>query len=269
MSTSLLALQQQALLDALFAWPRNSATNNLAKYIDSTGARGLLSYQTNGHELAQRALAAAYPVLVQLLGDDSFAALARAFWHAEPPQRGDLAQWGADLPDFVRGSEQLSNEPYLGDVARIEWALHCTAGSADRVAEPTTFALLMANDPADLQLVLAPGCVALRSPWPAASIVTAHLLADSSALATAGQKLNEGVAEDAVVWREHLRPRLREALPGEADFVSALQNDAGLAGNLGGAVDAAPALDFAVWLPLAVQSGLLLGVKIASEAPSP
>ena len=52
-----LAQQQQALLQALFDWPAQDAMKNLAHYGMNTGARGLKCYQTNGHVLAQRALA--------------------------------------------------------------------------------------------------------------------------------------------------------------------------------------------------------------------
>ncbi|APW45233.1 putative DNA-binding domain-containing protein [Rhodoferax antarcticus] len=92
-----LAAQQQALLASLFDWPPDVAINNLASYADSTWARGLKVYQANGHALAQRALQAAYPVLAQLLGSESFAALAQDFWHQQPPQRGDIGQWGEAL----------------------------------------------------------------------------------------------------------------------------------------------------------------------------
>jgi Putative DNA-binding domain len=273
-----LAQQQQALLDALFAWPNDVATENIANYAYGTWARGLKAYQSHGHMLAERTLQAAYPVLAQLLGADSFAALARAFWHAYPPARGDLAQWGGDLAGFISASEQLREEPYLADVARVEWALHTCAGAADRAAEPATFQLLMAHDPAALRLVLAPGSAVLKSAWPVASIVTAHLLASvrtpgdgqglrhglshsptepESGLAAAGAKLRARVAETAVVWRAGYQPQVREAVPGEAEILTALLDGR----PLNDAVQRAKALDFNKWLSMAVQTGLLLAAE--------
>jgi hypothetical protein len=201
-------------------------------------------------------LHAAYPVLTQLLGTDSLYALARAFWHAQPPVRGDLAQWGGELADFVRASEQLTDEPYLADVATVEWALHVCASAANQAADPASFALLMQRDPDELELRLAPGCVVVQSAWPIASIVGAHLV-PGTGLDQAGQRLRAGVAEDAVVWRDELRPRVRQALAGEAAFVRGLLDGCSLAA----ALDAAPALDFNAWLPLAVQTHLLLGAQ--------
>ena len=282
-----LAQQQQALLDALFAWPRDIAMVKLANYLDCTGAVGLNVYQTNGQALAERSLLAAYPVLAQLLGLESFAALARAVWHTHPPASGDLARWGGALADFIGASEQLAAEPYLADVARVEWALHTCAGCADRAPEPATFELLIEEDPAALRLVLAPGCAALHSAWPVASIVTAHLCVNRPGLPSAdnlvqarvraesqpdlfavGHKVRAGVAETAVVWRAGHQPQVREAVPGEADLLAALLQ--GLA--LDAAVQRATALDFNAWLPMAVQTGLLLAAELIAAcdaAPPP
>jgi len=260
---SQLALQQQALLALLFDWPNADASKNIAAYADPTWARGQKVYQANGHALACSALRAAYPVLVQLLGDESFDALARAFWHAQPPLRGDVAQWGSTLADWVRSSDQLADEPYLADVATLEWALHRAASAADGLADPTSFTLLTAYDPADLLLVLAPGCTCLRSAWPTVSIVNAHLH-PTPELTQVGQLLRDGTSQEALVWRNGLRPLVREALMGEAQFVTAL-----VAGQtLGGALDLTADLDISAWLPMAVQTGLLLGVRLADKDPT-
>lgn len=211
--------------------------------------------------LAQRALAGAYPVVTQLLGEESFDDLARALWHAHPPVRGDVAQWGAALAEFVRASPQLQDEPYLHDVAAVEWALHRCATAANGVAESATLALLTTHDPDRLHLVLAPGCATVQSPWPVVSILNAHL-EQTPTFAAVGQQLRDALAQDAVVWRAGLRPRVREAVPGEFDFLQAL-----LQGKpLGPALDAAPLLDFGSWLPMAVQTGLVLSV-VAAEIP--
>lgn len=254
---STLAAQQQALLAALFVWPPDDAIDNIATYAGNTRARGLKAYQANGHASAERSLQAAYPVLMQLIGQESLHALARAVWHAQPPLLGDLAQWGAGLCDFVGASEQLAGEPYLADIARVEWALHTCASAANQPQDLTSFALLMQHEPSELQLQLVPGCAVVASAWPVASIMSAHLTHEPS-LAEAGQRLRAGVGEAAVIWRADLRPRVRAATAGEADFLLAL-----VAGHsLGNALDAAPALDFNAWLPMAVQTQLLLGARV-------
>ena len=86
-------------------------------------------------------------------------------------------------------------------------------------------------------------------------IVGAHL-EGSPSLQEAGAQLRRGEAQDAVVWRAGLRPRVRLALSGEVDALQVLLEG----GSLAAALDAAPGLDFGQWLPLAVQSGLVLAV---------
>lgn len=253
---STLAQQQQALLALLFDWPNLEATQNIAHYIDSDWARGQKVYQSNGHALACRALRAAYPVMAQLLGDESFDALARALWHVQPPLRGDIAQWGAMLCEFVRTSDQLVDEPYLPDVAALEWALHRAGNAADDQVDPGSFALLAQHDPAALRLRLSPGCAVLSSVYPVASIVGAHLQQQPS-LAQAGELLRAGVGEDALVWRSGLRPQMRQAQVGEVGFVAALLRGQ----TLGESLEQATALDIGAWLPMAVQTGLLLQVQ--------
>jgi Putative DNA-binding domain len=259
-----LALQQQRLLDALFAWPAEEAVQALASGVQDPDGRGLKVYQANGHMLALAALQAAYPVVEQLLGEASFADLARALWHAQPPVRGDIAQWGEGLAAFVQTSAQLQDEPYLPDMARVQWALHGCAGAPDAEADLATLALLASHAPEQLHLVLAPGTAVLRSAWPVASILGAHL-EGSPSLQEAGAQLRAGVAQDVLVWRQGLRPRVREALVGEYDALQAMLQG----GSLAQALDAAPDLDFGQWLPVAVPSGLVLAVvaKGGGDAP--
>lgn len=256
---STLAEQQQALLEALFAWPAQAAAQRLQEHASGVGAnpqRGLQAYQGNGHMLAERALRAVYPVLLQMLGEDSFAELARAHWHALPPQRGDIAEWGEALAQFMGSSAQLQDAPYLPDVAQAEWALHRCALAADREPAPATLALLGSEDPQTLTLELAPGTATQASDWPLASLLLAHLR-DNPTLAELARQLQDGTAQDLVLWRAGYQPQLRQALPGELLLLRALQDGVALEP----ALDAAVGLDFAHWLPLAVQTGLVLGAR--------
>jgi Putative DNA-binding domain len=246
-----LAQQQNALLDSIFA--ANS----------SAPSRGLAAYRANAHASAQRALQAAYPVTAQLMGEDSFPYLARDFWHQHPPQRGDLAQWGGDLPAFLAASEQLADTPYLADVARIEWALHCCASAPDRAQDAASFAALAEHAPEALSFLIAPGAVVLPSAYPAAAVVLAHQ--GQGSMEHAAALWHAGVAQTALVWRQGFVPRLRALQDTDIAFTSAV-----CAGqNLAKALDLAhPDFDFSAWLTAQVQSGVVLGV-MRHPAPAP
>lgn len=249
---SSLAQQQNALLDSIFAARCN------------TPSRGLAAYRANAHASAERALQAAYPVIAQLMGEDNFQYLARDFWHRHPPQRGDLAQWGNDLPAFLATSEQLADTPYLADVAHIEWALHRCGGAADCAQDSASFAALAQHAPEALSVLIAPGATVLASPYPAAAVVLAHQ--GQGSMEHAAALWHAGVAQTALVWRQGFVPRLRVLHDAETAFASAA-----CAGHtLAYALDLAhPDFDFSKWLANQVQNGLLLGVTVTLPvAPS-
>ncbi len=253
---SKLAKQQELLLAALFDWPNASATKTVELETTDNSARGLNAYQANGHFLAQRTLAAAYPVVAQLVGAESLADLSRALWHAHPPTKGDLSLWGAELPEFLANSSQLADEAFLPDVAKAEWALHLCANAPDVPINPSSWVLLTTDDPTSLHLYLAPGIGVVHSRWPVVSILSAHLLG-SPTLKEVGAQLRAGDAQETLVWRSDLQPNFRKAMPGESGFLSQLRGGV----TLGHALDENQALDFAQWFPMAVQSKLVVGVR--------
>jgi hypothetical protein len=233
-------------------------------------ARGLAVYRSNAQQLAARSLQAAYPVLTLLLGADSASALARALWHAHPPQRGDMAQWGADLTDFIAQDTQLTALPYLPDVARVEWALHQAATVADVAPDLPSLQHLVDHDLDRLTCRLAPGVCAVVSQWPIAALMHAHApllqgtatdrpLALSSADAQALEALFEAAtAQTTLVWRRGFQPTYRLVDAAEWAFVRQLA----LGVSLGASLYAAPDdFDFNAWLPQAVNEGLLLGMQ--------
>jgi hypothetical protein len=258
---SALAEQQQALLQALWAARPDEAAASLRGHLVFDGApawqrsvRGLRAYRSNGRELAQRALAAAYPGVARLLGDAHFGPLARSLWLAHPPERGDVAQWGGGLPAHIEHLAELAEaEPHLADLARVEWALHRIATAPDGAADPASFVLLAQHDPALLALRLAPATACIESRWPVASLHAALSDADAAAL----DRCWEQPGETALVWRDGLRPRVRPAHPGEPAFIAALQDRRSLLDSL----EAAPGLDLARWLAEAAQTGLLLAAE--------
>ena len=275
-----LAASQQALLETLFARPASDVARTTDAELDvwldrshPQSLRGLSAYRANGHAMAERALLAAYPVVAAVLGAESFAMLARALWHRRPPERGDLARWGSELPAFVQDDPQLTELPWLADVARVEWARHRAACEDDRWPDPTSFALLLQAQESDgLRLVLAPGLTTVQSQWPIASVVTAHLDAEAT-LDQAWRRCAEGVRETALVWRQGLRPRIASIEPAAATLLRLLQAGADLPGALEGACAVAEAsgdgFDFSAWLSTAVQEGIVLGATLDPHPPSP
>jgi hypothetical protein len=200
------------------------------------------------------------------MGGDSFATMAREFWHHHPPARGDLACWGDALPEFVDHNPQLADVPYLADVARLEWALHRAAGAPDAAAHPASFALLTQADPDTFTLRLAPGTAVLTSEWPVASLVTAHLIEDPP-LAVAAERVRARVAENARVWRHGLRSRVAACAPAETALLQAVVRGHSLLASLNEALAIDAGFDLGQWLPDAVTQGLVLGTGPLESTP--
>jgi hypothetical protein len=259
-----LAAQQNALLYAIFTTNTIAvqAINTPAIHTNKLQKRGLQTYQANADALAVRSLQSTYPVIAQLIGEQAFELLARDLWTQHPPQRGDLAQWGGDLSVFITSISALQTEPYLSDVANVEWAIHTATTAADQSADSATFSLLTEHDPDAISLRLAPGIALISSIHPVASILTAHLYAHPS-YEDVGQKIRTHTPEIALVWRQGLRPMVSSCSAGEAAFISQLRAGKSLLAALEWpAADKSTLFDFNAWLPLAVQNGLLLGAVL-------
>ena len=226
--------------------------------------RGMSVYQANAAVLAERTLSSTFPVLAQLIGNESFDPLARHFWRQHPPLRGDMGQWGELLAAFVDAAPQLADEPYLGDVARIEWALHCAGGAPDAVLDAASFSLLSDDSSEPVSLAISPGAYTLASKYPVASIVNAHS-GGATTLGSAAELLRSGVGEHALVWRQGFKPRVRTSSAAEHALVNGLLQRLSLDAALSLALAQDPAFDFNQWLGEAVQTGLVFCAYRLSE----
>ncbi len=281
------ALRQQMLLRALWGDARPGVVAGWLRD-GPRAARGLAAYRANAGAAAERALAAAYPTVQQLLGDESFAALARACWQRHPPTAGDLGLWGDALPAFIADAETLADEPYLPDVARLEWAVHRAERAAD-AAPAQGLDRLGSDDPAGLVLRLAPGTALVDSRYPIVTIWQAHRSTDDDRFAPVRAAFEAGAGECALVARDGWRATVRALPPAEARFTRVVLAGRSLADALKDALDAAlndapdesqpetqdPALpasraafDFEAWLIAALQQQRLAAVELADTPTS-
>jgi hypothetical protein len=256
------AQRQQLLLRALWADEQPGAVDGWLRDAPPRARRALQAYRAHAGALAERALGAAFPTVAQLLGAQSFAALARALWAAQPPQRGDIGCWGEALPAFIGAAPQLAEEPYLADVARLDWALH----RAERAADPRPvhgLDRLADGDPAALWLRPAEGLALLSSAYPVLSLWQAHRSDAADRFASVREALAAGRGEHALVWRDGFRATLRALPETDARFVRALLDGRSLAT----ALDAAGAeFAFERWLLQALQHGWLQAVDLGPSA---
>ncbi|MCT4333749.1 putative DNA-binding domain-containing protein [Paracoccus sp. YLB-12] len=93
-------------------------------------------YRNNVAHSLREALARRYPVIRRLVGAEFFAAMAGEFVAAHPPATPVLQEWGDAFAGFLAGFPPVATLPYLGDVARIEWARGLSYHAADAMPMP-------------------------------------------------------------------------------------------------------------------------------------
>ena len=131
----------------------------------------------------RNALAATYPVVLQLLGVQPFRAAVDAFVRTQPSVCGDLNVYGDAFPAFLADFEHAGRLPYLADVARLEWAIDEAHRAADAEGTPerllASLAAVPANRLPETTLRLAPSCRLLASGYPILAIWKANQPGDT------------------------------------------------------------------------------------------
>jgi hypothetical protein len=262
MSARAEAQRQQALMAAILRRGDEPALNALLAKRPDGAARGMEAYQANAGASAERALATAFPTVQALMGEESFAALARAHWQACPPERGDLALFGDQLPDFIAASEQLADVPYLADSARLDWRLAESERAADAEVDLSTLGLLSEAEPTRLRLALMPGTAVLDSAYPVVSLWQAHQPGAEAEAARDKVRaaLQSGQGEHAVVSRARWRAQAFAIDAATARWMHRLLRGDVLSSALGAA---GPGFDIEAWLVLALQRQWLWRADVA------
>ncbi|WP_295636555.1 DNA-binding domain-containing protein [uncultured Methylibium sp.] len=263
------AERQSRLLGALLAVdPAVAVLATDLRERDHRLQRGLGAYRANAAGIAERALAAAHPTVQALVGVEDFAVLARALWRASPPPRGDLAQWGQDLPAFIEAERDFDPWPYLGDCARLDAAVQRCESAADADLQRETLALLAERPPESLRLRFVPSLQLLASDWPIATLHAAHQdrgdATGDDAFAPVREALAAGRGESVVVARAGWRAQVSALDAASHAWMRALHDGRSVAVALAAAGDD---FDFNAWLVRALQQGWLWKAEPIDESP--
>ncbi len=209
----------------------------------------------------ERALADTYPVLRQLVGEEFFAGLARAYGKASPSQDPDLAGFGARFADFLVDFAPAAPYAYLTDVARLEWAVHRAHLAPDLAPLGAGALAAMAPEALDAaRFILHPSVTLLHSPWAIVSLWRAHQ-ADGPPLPA-----RVDLPCTALVVRRGWQVEVVET--GAAEAAALAQLAAGA--SFGEAIDAALDVDSAPDIGAMLQGWFRRGVvaSIAADGPA-
>jgi uncharacterized protein (UPF0276 family) len=213
-------------------------------------------YRGNLASAWRRALASGYPVLRRLLGEERFDSLARAYGRAHPAQDPDLNRFGAELAAFLEATDAGTEDPWLPELARLEWLVH-TSWYAPDAAGADPLAVLASLSPQQFEAsraILHPSLRLSASGW----AVAAYWLAQQpDGPGVPGEMQRPG---HALVLRARWQVAVREIGAAEHAALARLANGE----SFGAAFDAAFDLDeeapIAAWLDGWLKSGVVVGI---------
>lgn len=203
-------------------------------------------YRNNVQGSLINALADSYPVVMQLVGDEFFRAMAGVFIQNHPPRSPLMSDYGSELADFISGFEPASSVPYLADIARLERLRTLSYYAADIAPlSQNQIAAAFADQEglSRLQIGLHPSLHALDSAFAVVDIWAAH----QHDATLAGIDLNQ--AQHALILRNGLEVEVFNVDLGISQFIRQLK--AGL--SLTQALASADAFDLGQTLALLIS----------------
>jgi len=174
-------------------------------------------YRNNVAAGLANALAARFPVVKRLVGDEFFRAMAHVCAAAELPHSPVMLYYGETFPGFIDDFEPARPIPYLGDIARIEMARGLAYHAADETPlKPEAFAALPHERLGETRVRLHQSMSIITSSHPIYSIW--HMNRDPVRFTPPPPWGKEAV----LVARPHLKVRTQRITQGDAAFIRAL-----------------------------------------------
>jgi hypothetical protein len=122
-----------------------------------------------------RALAARYPVVRRLIGDDSFLDVARRFVAKQPPRLPIVQHFGETFPHYLRSLGEAASFDYVADIAELEAARAHAYHSADAPSlDARALSFLSMARFNECGLILHPSVVLVASRFPIVTIWRAN-----------------------------------------------------------------------------------------------
>lgn len=158
-------------------WQSNllKAIRNPDQTLPDVDPAGLAVYRNNYRVGLIDTLTAIYPVVKALVGDEFFVGLARMYLKQHPSLSGNLHHYGTEFSCFLDGFGPARELPYLVDVAKLEWRVHCAHYARDAISlEASSFGSVSPDEWPRLVLHFAPAVALVRSQWPIGQIWRMH-----------------------------------------------------------------------------------------------
>ena len=113
-----------------------------------------------------RAIAAVFPTIARMLGEDAFLEVAAQFVGQHAPTAPASTFYGDRFPDFLRRTGSSASAAYVADIAAIDAARAMARGTADGIAVPYAACDDLHSD-RSVHVILHPSMALLQSSFPA------------------------------------------------------------------------------------------------------
>lgn len=221
----------------------------------------LAIYRANITAAATKALAAAYPVLRQVVGDEFFDGLARAYQRAVPSTSGDLNDYGGTFAAFIAEFPHTQSLPYLPDLARLEWAAQRAYGAADAPAcDRQALAQVAPAQRPTIRFDWAAGTAIVDSSFPIARVWLIHQPGFDGEFS-----VDWAVRECALVSRDGFRVGVATLAAGDAAFIGSSLGGAALGASAEAALGVDAGFDLGALLARLIASNVICGFTIDKE----
>ena len=197
-------------------------------------------YRNNVHSSLINALATAYPVTLQLVGEKFFRAMAGLFVQVCPPTTPLISEYGSAFAAFIQDFEPAASVPYLADVARLErlrvrayHAADCQVLDQHSVLEQLQGCAQLGQ----LRVRLHPSLATLESSYAVVSVWAAHQTDGAVA------SLNPWYAQGALVLRQGLAVKVFAIDSGSVAFIDSLNHGTALETAVQHALEASAQFD--------------------------
>ncbi|MCI2397883.1 DNA-binding domain-containing protein [Aliiroseovarius subalbicans] len=237
-----------AMLDPALPVP-----NGLTDALGAPAGARFNVYRNNVAVSLTEAMEAAFPVILKLVGEEFFRAMAGVYLRIHPPKSPLMMHYGDAFPGFLEGFEPAQHLGYLPDIARLELAMRESYHAAD--GTPTEPAVLQSLPPDRLmtaRIILAPALRLVRSKWPIHGIWAFNMQG-------APQPQMQG--QDVLITRPDFDPVLTPLPDGGAAFIIALQQGQSFGTALGLATAQAANFDLTTTLGTLISGAAITKIS--------
>lgn len=243
-------MSTQAAFAAALLDPQRACPSGLFSANGADPASRFAVYRNNVQSSLINALADSYPVVLQLVGDEFFRAMARLYIQQFAPQGPLLNDYGNNFADFIEGFAPAASVPYLADVARLERLRVRAYHAADAQALSHEQIATVLSDPqtlGELHIQLHPSVSTLNSAYAVVALWAAHQQDEMLA------KVDPLHGQNALILRNGLEVEVFAVDAGSTMFIRSLQNGWPLEQAVAYGLDATPEFDLSQCLALLIS----------------